>query len=202
MPSMPFSRRSARNGRPTDPHQTPHSQGSGRGRSASMASPLCSPNGSPITSWPIPYPMPSLQCCTPTPTRRGICTSASASELSLTSWTALTPIRAVMRVGLCTETVRQNLRRYQEGGAEALRIKPYPGPGPKLRPNELQAVAALAAGHQPMLVEQLRAFIEINFGVRYTPSGLKHMLKNQLGIVYTARAPRAAAPANGDVTPG
>jgi transposase len=92
---------------------------------------------------------------------------------------------AAARVGLSPKRFRQNLRRYQEDGAAALCQKPYPGPGPNLRPNELQAVAALTERQQPMPVEQLCQHIEAEFGVRYTPSGLKHMLKTQLGFVYT-----------------
>ena len=110
---------------------------------------------------------------------------------------------AAVRVGISTPTVRTSLQRFQQGGIDAIRSKPsYPGPGPKLRPKELEAVAALARSAPPLTPEQLCAYIEAEFGVRYTPGGLKNMLRKQLGFVWTATAPRAATQTHPSVAPG
>ena len=79
-----------------------------------------------------------------------------------------------------TDTVRENLRRFQRGRDSAVCRKPYPGPYSKLRPDELQTVAAILQATPALTAEQLCARIEADYGIRYTPAGLKNMLRKQL----------------------
>jgi transposase len=99
----------------------------------------------------------------------------------------LSPDDAAIRVGLSDCTVREYRRRFRQGGIDAVRSKPYKGGITKLKPQEIQAVGAVVRANPEIGPDDLRARIESEFGVRYTPAGLRNMLKKQLGIVHSAR---------------
>jgi transposase len=97
----------------------------------------------------------------------------------------LSPDDAAIRVRLSDCTVREYRRRFRQGGIQGVRSKPYMGGTTKLRPKELQAVAAIVRANANITLSELRRRIETEFGVSYTPAGLKNMLRKQFGIRLT-----------------
>jgi transposase len=91
---------------------------------------------------------------------------------------------AAIRATLGVTTLVKHLRLFQQGGITAICSNPRRGPSPRLRPKELQIVSDLLRTPPVMAAEQMCAYIEAEFGVRYTPNGLKSMLKKQFGFVY------------------
>jgi len=96
----------------------------------------------------------------------------------------LGPDDAAIRVRLSDSTVRECRRRFRQGGVAALRSKPYMGGTTKLKPEEIQSVGAVVRANPKIGLNEVCARIESEFGVRYTPAGLKNMLKKQLGIIH------------------
>jgi putative transposase len=94
----------------------------------------------------------------------------------------LSPDDAAVRTGMSDCTVRDYRHRFQQGGIAAVRGIPYMGGTTKLKPKKLQTVAAIVRANANITLGELRGRIETEFGVRYTPAGLKNMLKKQLGI--------------------
>ena len=91
---------------------------------------------------------------------------------------------AAITARLAPETVYTTIRRFRSEGAAAFRNKPGIGRRVKLAPDQVEAVAAIVRTAPDITPEQLCARVEADFAVRYTPTGIKNMLKNQLGIPY------------------
>ncbi len=80
--------------------------------------------------------------------------------------------------------VSQWVKARNEGGKEALRAKPHPGPRPKLNDRQLQRLEKLLQrgprkhGYSTELwtLKRVTGVIERRFGVRYDPSGVWHVL--------------------------
>jgi transposase len=96
---------------------------------------------------------------------------------------------AAVESGISDGTIITSIRQFQQGGIAAIYPKKRPPSGrrPLLGQKELEKVAALARTTPQPTAEQLRVYIEAEFGVRYSLLGVKNMLKKQLGIVYGAR---------------
>jgi transposase len=91
-------------------------------------------------------------------------------------------------VHLSDSTVREYCHRFQQGGIDAVRSKPCMGGTTKLKPEEIRSVGAVVLAKPKIRLSELCARIEAEFGIRYTPAGLKNMLKKQLGIIHRATA--------------
>ena len=83
---------------------------------------------------------------------------------------------------LSTDTVYTALRRFQREGIAAFRNKRSAGRRVRLTSDQLEDVAAFVRANPAVSLNELRSHVLAEFGVRYTPAGLKNMLKNQLGI--------------------
>ena len=89
---------------------------------------------------------------------------------------------AAIRVGMSADNVRRYRQRFQQGGMAALHSKPFRGGMPKLKPRELQVVANRMKQGTDSSLGALGTWIREEFGVCYTPKGLKNMLKKQFGF--------------------
>lgn len=97
---------------------------------------------------------------------------------------------AAIAARVSTRTVYTAMRRFQREGIAAFHNKPCLGGRVRLTPDQLKTVAAIVRDSPAITPSDLHACIRSEFGVRYTPAGLKNMLKKQLGIVYRAAASR------------
>lgn len=86
----------------------------------------------------------------------------------------------------------------EEGGIEALKAKPHPGPSPRLRPQDKQALekvllaGALAAGYPTDLwtLARIAEVIERTFGVKYHPGHVWYILRD---MGWSAQKPERRA---------
>lgn len=108
-------------------------------------------------------------------------------------------VREVSRLtGVSPSTVSRWKKDLEEGGLEALRAKPHPGRPPKLtakQKRELERIllkGAQAAGFPTDLwtLERVALVIEREFGVRYHPRYVWHILT---GMGWSAQKPERRA---------
>jgi transposase len=88
---------------------------------------------------------------------------------------------AAVESGISDRTITTTVLRFQQGGLGAICPRKHRPTGrrPRLGPKELEMVAAMIRATPQSITEQLCAEIESRFGIRYTLSGLKNMLKKQ-----------------------
>lgn len=98
------------------------------------------------------------------------------------------PGEVARTLGVSPGTVSQWKKMYQRAGPEGLRAKPHSGPKPKLTARQLQRLERLllkgpcANGYSTDLwtLRRIAELIDKQFGVRYDPSGVWHVL-NRMG---------------------
>jgi len=91
-------------------------------------------------------------------------------------------------LGVTPAAVSQWVKARREGGEEALRAKPHPGPTPRLNDRQLkQLEKRLVRGPRKhgypselWTLKRVAEVIEKHFGVTYDPSGVWHLL-NRMG---------------------
>ena len=93
---------------------------------------------------------------------------------------------AAATAALAPSTMRRVIRRFRREGSAAFRNKPIPGPRVRLAPAQIRVVQALVRENPCITASDLRDRILAELGVRYTPEGVRNMLKNQLGLVRWA----------------
>jgi transposase len=107
------------------------------------------------------------------------------------------PVRdAASSTGLALDTVYVALRRFGSEGENAFHNKPIAGPRVRLTPDQLQIIATMVRENPAATAHNLCAHIRAEFGVHYTPDGLKNMLKKQLGILCGGAASRSVPSAH------
>ncbi|MGB9872774.1 MAG: IS630 family transposase [Anaerolineae bacterium] len=108
-------------------------------------------------------------------------------------------VREVSRLtGASPSTVSRWKKEMEEGGLEALRAKPHPGRPPKLTAAQKRGLerillkGAQAAGFPTDLwaLERVALVIEREFGVRYHPRYVWHIL---IGMGWSAQKPERRA---------
>jgi transposase len=105
-----------------------------------------------------------------------------AAELHEEGWTGQ---EIAVALGVSTGAVSQWLKRLREGGREALRAQPPPGPTPRLTPEqqaslpELLAWGAEAYGFlgDVWTTKRVALVIEQEYGVRYHPDHVGRLLR-------------------------
>jgi transposase len=107
------------------------------------------------------------------------------------------PVRdAAISAGLALDTVYVALHRLRKEGVNAFCNKPIAGRPVRLAPDQLETVAAMVRDNPAITAHDLCARIRADFGIRYTPAGLKNMLKKQLGILCGGAASRSVPSAH------
>ena len=117
------------------------------------------------------------------------------------------PSEVARRLGVSPAAVSRWKKRSQHAGRESLKAKPHLGPRSKLTVAQRRAFGAFAATRpsRPRLSDRLvdvaadRRRIETQFGVRYDPSGVWHVLR---GIGGSCRNPRAGTRTRASHRPG
>ena len=103
---------------------------------------------------------------------------------------------AAISARVSESTVYAAMRRFQREGIAAFRNKRSAGCRVRLTSDQLGAVAAFVRANPVVGLDDLGRYVLAEFGVRYTPAGLKNMLTKQLGILQSmppAHSPQTKA---------
>jgi transposase len=85
---------------------------------------------------------------------------------------------------LTIQTIYLAIRAFKRDGLASFRNKPIKPRPCKLSEAQLSELKDILRMRPQISLGDLRATIRLRFGTRYTPEGLRNMLKKQLGIVY------------------
>ena len=108
------------------------------------------------------------------------------------------PGEVARRLGVSAAAVSRWKKISQHAGQEGLQAKPHPGPRPKLTATQRQELdrllgqGPLAHGYRTDLwtLKRIAEVIEKQFGVRYDPSGVWHVLR---GMDWSCQRPEGRA---------
>jgi transposase len=108
------------------------------------------------------------------------------------------PGEVARRLGVSPGAVSRWKKMSQRAGREGLKAKPHPGPRPKLTDPQCQTLeellrkGSLAHGYATdwWTLKRIAAVIEKNLGVRYSLSGVWHVLR---GIGWSCQKPEGRA---------
>lgn len=81
------------------------------------------------------------------------------------------------------ETIRNYCNKYKDGGIELLLNTNYKGSKPKLDGEQIQKLCEEIDSNIYLTAKDICAYVEINFDIKYTPSGMSDLL-HRLNYVY------------------